>query len=121
MKLKTRQDFRARRHRRIRRKINGSASCPRLAIMVSNRAIQAQFIDDEAAVTLVGMTSQGAETGSKNVAAAKTLGTRIGALAKERGILRFVVDRGGFAYRGRVKAVVEGALEAGLTNTKEAK
>ncbi len=121
MKLKTRQDFRARRHRRIRRKINGTASCPRLAIMVSNRHIHVQFIDDEAAATIVGASTEGAERSGNNVAAAKTLGARIGAMAKERGISRFVVDRGGFAYRGRVKAVVEGAIEAGLTDKKEEK
>jgi len=89
--------------------------------MVSNRAIQAQLIDDDAAATIIGVSTQGVEAGSKNVDAAKQLGTRIAGLAKERGILRFVVDRGGFAYRGRVKAVVDGALEAGLTNKKEAK
>jgi len=121
MKLKTRHDYRARRHRRIRKKINGSASCPRLAIMVSNRHIHAQFIDDVAAVTLVGGSTQGSDSAGCNVAAAKALGTRLGALAKDRGIAQFVVDRGGFAYQGRVKAVVDGALEAGLTNQKEEK
>jgi large subunit ribosomal protein L18 len=120
MKLKTRKDYRVRRHRRVRRKIHGTAECPRLAIMVSTQHIYAQLIDDDAGLTLAAATTRGTES-SKNVAGAKILGQQIAEQAKGKDIARFVVDRGGFAFGGRIKAVVDGALEGGLTNTKEEK
>jgi len=60
-------------------------------------------------------------TEGNNVAAATELGKRAGEAAKEKGVSRFVVDRGGFRYHGRVKAIVDAAIEAGLRNTKEEK
>jgi len=119
MKLKTRKDVRARRHRRVRRKIGGTAGCPRMSVMVSNKCIYAQFVDDEKGVTLVGDSSR--TDGGCSVDAGRKLGKRVAEKAKENGISRFVVDRGGFKFHGRVKAVVDGALEAGLTNKKEEK
>jgi large subunit ribosomal protein L18 len=120
MKLKTRKDYRVRRHRRVRRKVHGTAACPRLAIMVSTQHIYAQLIDDDAGVTLASATTRGAEAG-KNVAGARTLGLQIAETAKSMDVARFVVDRGGFTFTGRVKSVVDGALEGGLTNKKEEK
>ncbi len=118
MKLNNRTELRARRHRRIRRKISGSEACPRLSVMVSNRYLYAQMIDDTAGTTLVA----GREGGEVpvNVERARDLGRRIGELAREKGISRFVVDRGGFRFHGRVKALVEGAESAGLSSKKEA-
>jgi large subunit ribosomal protein L18 len=78
------------------------------------------LIDDDAAVTLASATSRGLEVG-KNVAGAQKVGMHIAEAAKTKGIERFVTDRGGFTFTGRVKAVVDGALEGGLTNTKEEK
>lgn len=119
MKVKTRKSLRVHRHVRVRAKVSGCAACPRLAIMVSNRHMYAQMIDDAAGVTLAAVGS----TGDKNsdVATAQALGRKLGEAASAKGIVRFVVDRGGFRFHGRVKAIVDGALEAGLTNVKEAK
>ncbi len=90
-----------------------------MAIMVSKKCIYAQFINDKAGVTLVGANSR--PEGGCSVDAARKLGQRIAEQAKEKGISRFVVDRGGFRFHGRVKALVDSVLEAGLTNKKEAK
>lgn len=119
MKVKTRKDLRARRHTRVRAKISGSAECPRLALMISNRHMYAQMIDDGAGVTLAAVQSGKSE--HPCVETAKALGSRLGEVAKASGLSRFIVDRGGFRFHGRVKAIVEGVLEAGLTNLKEAK
>jgi large subunit ribosomal protein L18 len=120
MKAKTRKDYRQIRHQRIRKKISGTAECPRMAIMVSNKNIYVQLIDDEAEVTLASASTQN-EDGGRNISTAASLGQRIGEIAKDKGFSRFVVDRGGFRYHGRVKAVVDAAIEAGLRNTKEEK
>jgi large subunit ribosomal protein L18 len=106
----SRKDLRRRRHRRLRRKISGTAARPRMAVYVSNRGIAVQFVDDENGATLAGVAS----TAGKNVAAARQLGQRAAEAARERGIGEVVVDRGGFKYHGRVKALVEAAVEAGL-------
>lgn len=119
MNVKTRKNLRARRHARVRAKVSGCATCPRLAIMISNRHMYAQMIDDEAGVTLVSVSSGGDE--NPCVEAAQVLGRSLGEAAKAKGLVSFVVDRGGFRFHGRVKAIVDGALEAGLTNVKEAK
>jgi large subunit ribosomal protein L18 len=90
-----------------------------MAIMVSNKHMYVQLIDDEAAATLAAAST--VKESSNNLEVATALGQRVGALAKEKGISRFVVDRGGFRYHGRVRAIVEAAIEAGLSNTKEEK
>jgi large subunit ribosomal protein L18 len=120
MKSNTRKDLRERRHERVRKGISGTAQCPRLAIMISNRHMYAQMIDDEAGRTLVSV-STGREEGNPRVELAQSLGRRLGEAAGAQGLKHFVTDRGGFRFHGRVKAIVDGALEAGLTNVKEAK
>jgi large subunit ribosomal protein L18 len=108
-----RAERRAYRHRRIRRKVAGTAERPRMALSVSNRNISVQFIDDAAACTLAGVsTTGGAE--ALNLAAAAKLGRRAAEAAMGRGIRSAVVDRGGFRFHGRVKALVDAAREAGL-------
>lgn len=87
--------------------------------MVSNKHMYVQLIDDEAAATLAAAST--VKESSNNLEVATALGQRVGELAKEKGISRFVVDRGGFRYHGRVRAIVEAAIEAGLSNTKEEK
>ncbi|MBT3194680.1 MAG: 50S ribosomal protein L18 [Verrucomicrobia bacterium] len=119
MKAKTRKDYRASRHQRIRKKISGTAACPRMAVMVSNKHMYVQLIDDDTGCTLASASS--VKDADNNLDAATQVGKRAGEAAKEKGVSQFVVDRGGFRYHGRVKAVVEGAIEAGLRNTKEAK
>jgi large subunit ribosomal protein L18 len=120
MKLKSRKDYRVRRHRRVRKKVSGTAERPRMAIMKSDRHLYVQFIDDEQGRTLVSASSRSAG-GSKNVETARLLGRQAAEAAQEKGITHVVVDRGGFVFHGRVKAIVDAALEAGLsTGGKEA-
>ena len=114
MKLQNRKEYRVRRHRRLRKKIGGTPDCPRMALMKSNRQLYVQFIDDINSVTLLSVGTLGAE-GHKNVESAGFLGTRAAEKALEKGVRRVVVDRGGFIFHGRIKAVVDAATEAGLS------
>jgi large subunit ribosomal protein L18 len=92
-----------------------------MAVSVSNRFMYVQFIDDLNGATMASVTSRGIE-GPRNVETARKLGRAAAAAARERGISRVVVDRGGFRYHGRVKALVEAALEGGLViRSKEEK
>ena len=111
------QRLRKRRHRRVRKKVAGTAERPRLAVFRSNRHIVAQVIDDEAGRTLASASS--VEKELRSGASAKTAtAAAVGRLVAERagaaGVKRVVFDRGGFRYHGRVAAVAEAAREAGL-------
>jgi large subunit ribosomal protein L18 len=104
-------------HRRIRRKVRGSAERPRLAIYRSLNHISAQVIDDEQGRTLASASTtekdlRGATGG--NVEAAQRVGRAIAERALGQGISRVVFDRGGYVYHGRVKALTDAAREAGL-------
>ncbi len=108
---------RIRRHRRVRKKVQGSAERPRLAVFRSNRHIYAQVIDDRAGITLAAASTldvdlRAAATG--NAAAAAKVGALVAERAKAAGIDRVVFDRGGFLYHGRVAALADAAREAGL-------
>ena len=107
---------RLRRHKRVRGKISGSASLPRLCVYRSLKNITAQLIDDEAGVTLAAAASneKGFEADGGNKEGAKQLGLLIGKRALEKGIENVVFDRGGYVYHGRVKELADGAREAGL-------
>ena len=109
----------ARRHRRVRGKVNGTAERPRLCVSRSNKNIYAQVIDDVSHTTIGGVSTLGEDfkkTGAKaaTVEGAAQLGNLIGKLAQEKGVTTVVFDRGGNLYHGRVKAVADGAREAGL-------
>ncbi len=119
MRIQSRKQARVHRHKRIRKTVRGTADCPRLSIMISNSSMYAQMIDDREGRTLVAATSGKDER--VTVAGAEALGKRLGAAASEKGLKRFVVDRGGFRFHGRVRAIVDGVLASGLTNGKEAK
>lgn len=119
MKLKTRKELRAQRHKRIRAKVSGNPDCPRLSMMISSKHMYLQLIDDQAGVTLAAASSL--KDGNPKVETAQALGRQLGEAASAKGVSRFVVDRGGYRYHGRIKAIVDGMLEAGLTNVKEAK
>ena len=109
-------EARLRRHRRVRGKISGTASCPRLDVFRSNAHIYAQVIDDVAGVTLASASSVEKEfegTGN-NIETAKKVGLAVAKAAKAKGIDKVVFDRGGYLYHGRVKALAEGAREGGL-------
>lgn len=110
---------RKRRHRRVRKKIAGTAARPRLNVYRSNRHVFVQVIDDVQGRTLVSCSTIDRELAPqmvdmKKVEAAKLVGQTVAARAKDAGINTVVFDRGGFMFTGRVAAVAEGAREAGL-------
>ncbi|MEI8001051.1 MAG: 50S ribosomal protein L18 [Actinomycetes bacterium] len=109
-------ELRERRHRRVRKKVRGTAARPRLAVFRSNKHIYAQLIDDVAGRTIASAstTEQGLTGSGATVAAAKDVGERIGERAKAAGVTTAVFDRGGFSYHGRIAAVADGARAAGL-------
>jgi large subunit ribosomal protein L18 len=107
---------RERRHRRVRRKIFGTAERPRLVVYRSNRGIEAQLIDDLEGRTVASASHLGLGKkfmGSKTEQAAE-VGKLVAAAAKEAGVESVVFDRGGYLYHGRVKALADGAREGGL-------
>jgi len=110
------REARARRHRRIRRRIYGTAERPRLVVFRSNRGIEAQLVDDAEAKTLASAShTQLKKTfkGTKSDQAAE-VGKLLAEQAKKAGIETIVFDRGGYLYHGRVKALADGAREGGL-------
>jgi len=112
----TRLEARLRRHRRVRRKVAGTAERPRLAVYRSNRGISAQLIDDVAGRTVAAASSQDKSLAKK--ARAETpaaVGKLVAERAGKAGITSVVFDRGGYLYHGRVKALAEGAREGGLS------
>jgi len=115
MKLKTRLDYRKRRHQRLRKKVMGTTRRPRMCVNVSNKHMYVQLVDDVAAVTLVSVSTLAPElAGKNNLATAQRLGTQAATIAKTKGIGEVVFDRGGHTYNGRVKAVAEAARAAGM-------
>ena len=110
------KEIRTRIHRRIRRKLSGTAERPRLAVFRSVAHIYAQVIDDAQGQTLVSASSvdKSGKTKGGNVAAAKAIGKLVAERAKEKGIKSVVFDRGGYQYHGRIKALADAAREAGL-------
>lgn len=111
-KNKTRQ----KRHIRIRNKISGTATRPRLCVYRSLNNISAQIIDDTKGVTLVQASTLDKEVKIKasNIESAKEVGTLIAERAKKAGITAVVFDRSGYIFHGKVKALAEAAKEAGL-------
>ena len=105
---------RAKRHRRVRKKVLGTADRPRLAVFRSSRQIYAQLIDDVAGVTLASASTLGDASEAPPVERAKKAGKDLAAIATKAGISRCTFDRGGFKYHGRVQALAEGAREGGL-------
>jgi large subunit ribosomal protein L18 len=115
MTVKTREQARMRRRRRVRAKVRGSAERPRLSVFRSNRGIQAQLIDDDAGRTLAAVNWTEADLkGLKPMEQAKKAGQLLAERAKSAGAEGCVFDRGGYLYHGRVKALAEAAREAGL-------
>jgi large subunit ribosomal protein L18 len=114
MKTVERKEGRVRRHARIRKQIAGTAERPRLCVMVSNKHIYAQLVDDEKSVTLASVSSAGKDgVGRKSLEGAKLIGQRLAEAARKIGIGNVVFDRGGYKYHGRVKAIAEAVREAG--------
>lgn len=115
MKVTGRQ-AKIRSHRRIRKKVSGTAERPRLAVFRSLKQIYVQAVDDQAGVTITSASSleKGLGQGGGNIDGAKAVGKAIAERLAEKGISNAVFDRGGFLYHGRIKALAEAAREAGL-------
>lgn len=114
MKTNIKVEKRARLHKKIRTRVSGTESTPRLAVFRSNRYMYAQLIDDVKGVTLVSASDLGISDKVSKVERAKKVGQKLAENAKAKKITTVVFDRGGFSYRGRVQALADAAREAGL-------
>ena len=114
----TRRAARLRRHRRLRKRVHGSADRPRLCVFRSVRYIYAQLIDDGAGHTLAQASDREPElregAAATKVERARAVGALVAKRAREAGHEAVVFDRGGFAFKGRVQALAEAAREEGL-------
>jgi large subunit ribosomal protein L18 len=113
----TKSEQRVRRHRRVRKKVLGTAARPRLAVFRSNKHIYVQVIDDLSGRTIASASTMEADRrggATATVDAAKEVGQAIAERVKAAGISTVVFDRGGFKYHGRVAAVADGARAGGL-------
>jgi len=114
---KQKQEGRERRHRRVRKKVSGTAERPRLAVFRSNKHITAQIVDDRSGRTLAAASTVEADLRSSlgsNKDAATTVGRLVAERAQAAGVTKVVYDRGGFIYHGRIAALANAAREAGL-------
>ena len=115
MSATTIREARARRKRRIRGRISGTAERPRVSVFRSNRAIYAQLVDDATAATVASARSTEVDaSGLKKAEVAKKVGELLAQRAKDKGIVAVAFDRGGYLYHGRVKALADGARAGGL-------
>jgi large subunit ribosomal protein L18 len=114
--IKNKTEKRAKLHKKIRAKVSGNESTPRLAVFKSNRFIYAQIVNDETGKVLASAADIKSYLNEKinKVDSAKKVGTALAENAKKLKIKKVVFDRGGFPYKGRVKALAEGAREGGL-------
>ena len=115
----TKKQARLRRHRRIRRWLNGTADIPRLCVFRSTEEIYAQIIDDDAQNTLAAASTvdrelRGELDGKTKSEQAALVGELVAKRAIEKGVKKVVFDRGGNKYIGRVKALADGARKSGL-------
>ena len=114
----TKLERRTRIKMRIRKKINGTAETPRLAVYRSNKQIYVQVVNDLGGITLLSACSKekeiAAQTGIKKIEQAKLVGKLLAAKCKEKGIEKVVFDRSGYKYHGRVKSLADEAREGGL-------
>ncbi len=116
---KQRQERRIRRHRRVRKKVVGTAERPRLVVHRSLNNLEAQLVDDDRGVTLIGISTRTGDVKDAASDLSKTdrgrlAGKLLGERARAQGITKVVFDRGGYLYHGRVKAFADGAREGGL-------
>ena len=113
MSEKSRKEKRRARHVRVRKRVSGTAECPRMAVMISNRRMYVQFIDDQSERTLASASTLDRDH-APSLGEGEALGKAVAEKARDAGIRQAVVDRGGFRYHGRVRAIVEAAMAAGL-------
>jgi len=114
-----RSEARIRRHQRVRKKVSGTAERPRMSVFRSVAEIYVQLIDDDNGSTLASASTIDNElreklAGMKKAEQARLVGQTVAKRAMDKGISSVVFDRGGFRYIGRVKALADGAREAGL-------
>lgn len=110
-----RNQERKKRARRVRAKISGTATCPRISVFRSLRNVSVQAIDDAAGKTILSVSISDLGKGAKNtIESASLVGKKVGEKCLALGIETVVFDRAGYRYHGKVKAVAEGAREAGL-------
>ena len=115
MTVQTKEQRRLRRRRRVRAKVRGSAERPRLSVFRSNRGIVAQLIDDDRGHTVAAVSwIEDDLKGLGPMDQARRAGDLLAKRAKDAGAESCVFDRGGYLFHGRVKALAEGAREAGL-------
>ena len=114
MKKNIKTEKRIRLHKKIRSRVSGTDTCPRLAVFRSNRYMYAQLIDDVQAITLASASDISLDVKMSKVERATTVGKKLAEEAKKKNITKVVFDRGGFSYRGRVQALADGARSAGL-------
>ncbi len=100
--------------RGVRSKVVGTTSTPRLSVFKSNKSIYAQVIDDAKGETVCSVSSLNASIKGTKVEVAKEIGKLIGEATKAKGVEKIVFDRSGYLFHGRVKALADGAREAGL-------
>lgn len=118
-KRNLKQALHVRRKIRVRKKIDGDATCPRLSVFKSAKHIYVQAIDDITGSTLAAASTidkalKADIKDQKKLSAATRVGALLGQRLKDKGVLKVVFDRNGYRYRGRVAAVAAGAREAGL-------
>jgi len=112
---KSRNQARLIRHSRIRQKIKGTKSIPRLCVFKSHKHIQAQIIDDQNHHTLIAASSLTLKLpNGANLAAASAVGKQVASAALKLKISQVVFDRGGYLFHGRVKALAQAARQEGL-------
>jgi len=112
-KNKIKIEKRLRRHRRVRAKITGTVTRPRLVVFKSNKYIYAQLIDDEKQQTIVSASS--IKMGlNEMVKKAELVGKTLAELAKKKGVTQVVFDKGGYLYTGRIKSLADGSRAGGL-------
>ena len=111
----SKREQRLKRKVRIRKKLSGTAERPRLVVFRSNKHIHAQIVDDTQGHTLASYSSQKLDQAANlSCEVAKQVGGEVAKLAKEKKVLSVVFDRNGYYYHGRIKALADGAREAGL-------
>lgn len=118
-RIRSRQEARRKRHRRVRARVTGNAERPRLSVFRSARHIRAQIVDDGAGHTLAAASTlqrelETAMEGADKTGKARAVGRALAERAKNVGVTRVVFDRGGYRFHGRVRALAEGAREGGL-------
>ena len=114
-----RRESRVRRHRRLRRKLEGTGEVPRMAVHRTIKHVYVQFVDDATGKSLGGTSTLDPKVrdqvaGKSKTEGSKLVGQRAAEIAKEKGIERVAFDRGGNVYHGRIRALAESAREAGL-------